>query len=191
MPRDAELGAASAWPSHAPPYTTIRALIRVFFALSQLRINEFSRLNSRKAEQKKAVERLQKSLQDLEDASEGVLLGDGNPGDVKIMHGESFFNIDSDAANAYIEATKEASLLRGLGLPPLSRSSYSCASDADHPGAAPDYAGGPCGHRVSAAGAEGAVVCPPGRCDQPGRGPRAVAGGSTGGDWRTGKRSVL
>ena len=73
----------------------------------QLRINEFSRLNNRKAEHKKDVEKLEKSIQDLDDASEGVLLSDGAPGDVKIMYGESFFSIDSDAANTYIDGAKE------------------------------------------------------------------------------------
>ena len=81
--------------------------IRPLNSSVQLRINEFSRLNNRKAEHKKDVEKLEKSIQDLDDASEGVLLSDGAPGDVKIMYGESFFSIDSDAANAYIDGAKE------------------------------------------------------------------------------------
>jgi len=49
-------------------------------------------------------------VSDLDDASEGVLLGSGGPGEIKVMHGESFFDIDSDAANAYIDGAKEVSV---------------------------------------------------------------------------------
>jgi prefoldin subunit 4 len=49
----------------------------------QQRINEFSRLNNRKIDLKSSVEKLQKEVQDLDDASEGVLMAEGAPGDVK------------------------------------------------------------------------------------------------------------
>jgi hypothetical protein len=52
----------------------------------QQNINEFSRLNIKKDEKKGVVEKLVKKVQDLDDASEGVLLGDGSPGSIKYVH---------------------------------------------------------------------------------------------------------
>lgn len=151
-------------------------------AVLQLRINEFSRLNSRKAEQKKEVEKLQKSLQDLDDASEGVLLGDGNPGDVKIMHGESFFNIDADAANAYIDATKEVCRAVVGGRGGRAVHLVRCLPlAADDPGEAPGHPGGPCGHRGPPTRAEEPPLCPARGRDQPGGESRPVAVGGRGG----------
>lgn len=72
----------------------------------QLLINEFGRLNAKLHERRDDRGVLQKSLEELDDATTELAMGDGDP--VKLMlGGEAFVDVEEDFANDYCESAQE------------------------------------------------------------------------------------
>jgi len=72
----------------------------------QLLINEFGRLNAKMHERRADRAVLQKSLEEFDDATTELAMGDGD--DVKLMlGGESFVDVSEDFATEYCEAEQE------------------------------------------------------------------------------------
>ena len=68
----------------------------------QLLINEFGRLNARLHERRADIEQLKKSLEQMDDATTDLAMGDG--GTVKLLiGGESFIDVEEDTATEFVE----------------------------------------------------------------------------------------
>lgn len=69
-------------PSPPPPPPTPALQVR---REDQDRINEFGRLNARKHEAREEIAEAKKRVEELDDAEEGVMLADSEPGTVKCV----------------------------------------------------------------------------------------------------------
>eukprot|EP00939_MAST-03C_sp_MAST-3C-sp1_P002923 g2923.t1 len=78
-------------------------------AEDQNRINEFSRNNARMAEIEEEYSRAKTKLESYQDAEDAVeeISCDYNPGDIKLLVGESFVDVGEDFAEKHVEEKKK------------------------------------------------------------------------------------